>query len=168
MQDHLISIDIQRFLDGDISADEKKEILGHIYTCTPCRQEFEEYKSLYQVLEIDENFELSDEFTQKIVSQLTPAEAYHKREKWSDFSFAFIGILFSLMATIYYLGSKGIQTYLGSFQQLLQHMKILPLNMDSSYFDILVNPYLVAFVGILAVILFLDRVVLQKRMLHFM
>jgi hypothetical protein len=166
MQNHLRNEDIQRFLDHDTSENEKKQILNHIYTCSRCRCDLEEYKSIFQILETEENFELPIEFTQNIVSQLTPYVPYHKKEKWSDFSFASIGILFSLMVALYYLGSERIQSYLGMSQQLLQKVKIIPLNIDLSYFNILVNPYLIAFIGILAMILFLDRVVLQKKMFH--
>lgn len=167
MQDHLNSEDIQKFLDHDTSENEKKQIIHHINNCSQCRRELEDYKSIFQVLETEENFELTSEFTQDLLSQLTSYESHLKREKWSDFSFAFVGILFSLIASLYYLGAERFQSYLGTFELLLQKMKILPLNIDSSYFNILFNPYLITFIGILAMILFLDRVVLQKKMLHF-
>ena len=168
MQDHLSSTDIQNFLDHTISQEEKKQLVTHLYACSQCRRELEDYKSIFQDLETEENFELPSEFTQNVVSQLTPYLPYHSKEKWSDFSFAFVGILASLIASLHFLGAERIQSYLGIFQQLLQKIKTIPLNIDSSHFNILVNPYLITFIGILAVILFLDRVVFQKRMLHFM
>ena len=168
MQDHLSSEGIQEFLDHGISREEKKQIVSHLYACSQCRQEFEQYKSLYQVLETEEQYELSSNFTQNLISQLTPNQPLGKRERWNDSIFAFAGIIISLIAAFYFLGSQGIQPYIITFREMIQKIKIIPLNTDLSFFNILINPYLVAFIGIIAVILVLDRVVLNKRMLHFM
>jgi hypothetical protein len=168
MQDHLCGGDIQRFLDRDLSQDEKKQIVNHLYACSQCRQELEDYKSIYQLLGTEEQYELSSNFTQNVVYQLRPDQPPRNREKWADIVFALAGIIVSLIGSIYYLGSQGFQPYLESFRQLTQKINLMPQNIDSPYLDILIHPYLIAFIGILAMILFLDRVVLQKRMLHFM
>ena len=50
MQCEKFQIDIQRFLDNDLNADEKRELFEHLEHCQECAQEFEEFQQLHQEL----------------------------------------------------------------------------------------------------------------------
>jgi hypothetical protein len=167
MQNHLDNEDFQKFLDNDITANEKRKYISHLNNCSECRLVLDDYKSIYLALESEEDFRLSINFTQNVVSQLALQKITVKKDRWSDRLFAFAGIVISLLVSIFYLESPEIKPYFTSLDQFFQKLKIISTNIDSIYVDLLINPYLAVFVGIIMVIFILERFVLNKRVPYF-
>ncbi|UCF64364.1 MAG: hypothetical protein JSW33_00635 [bacterium] len=164
---HLNSTDIQRYLEQQINSDEKISFNDHLGSCNQCRQEVENYQNIFNALGVEEKIDLPEHFTEKIVAQLTPYSSVKKKSRWGEFIFAFGGIFLAVLITFYYTGTETILLLMKDFGKMGQKVDLPIFNLNFSYLDKLQNPYLVTIVGILAVILVLERIIFNRKMVHF-
>jgi len=164
---HLNSTDIQRLLDQQINSEEKIYFDDHLRTCSQCRQEVENYLNIFQALAIEEKEYLPEQFTAQVLSQLTPYASVTKRSRWNEIIFAIAGILLAIVISFYYTGTGIVLLLFKDFGKIGQQVELPVFNLEFSYLDKLPNPYLVAFIGILAIILVLERVVFNRKIVHF-
>ena len=167
MKNHLNSTDIQRFLDQEINSDEKMRINDHLKSCHRCQQEVENYQNIFDALAIEEKNFLPEQFTAQVLSQLTPYSSVSKRSKWNEIIFAFAGIMLAIVISFYYTGTETILLLMKDFGKIGRQVELPVFNLEFSYLDKLLNPYLVTFIGILAVILVLERIVFNRKIVHF-
>ena len=66
---HLTDDQIQEYLDGKVSKDSR--IADHLQSCGDCKEQIDEYSSLYSALEVDEKIGLSARFAEVVVSKIT-------------------------------------------------------------------------------------------------
>jgi len=74
---HLTDLEIQDFLDGNLSREIALVTERHLETCPLCRQAVKQYQSVYAGLDQDKGFELSKGFAKSVVKML-PAQGEAK------------------------------------------------------------------------------------------
>jgi len=168
MKNHLSSTDIQRLLGQEINEEEKRHFNLHLEICTDCQQEVESFRKIFLGLTTEEKILLPEQFTQEVLSQLTPLSYHQKNTRWNEIILAFAGIVLALAVSIYYSGTEFLLLLFKEFGKMGQGLQSPALQVDFSFIDKLFNPYTVAVMGILAIIVVLDRVLLNKRVVHFM
>ncbi len=162
---HLTDSQIQDYLDGNLTAEQEKQLQHHAGRCIYCRRELETYKELYLELRRQPAFSISPSLADHIIEKIqSPEKPTSSRGFW-DFFILVMGILSSLGVLFYFIS---FDAFLKSFHflpqinwhgvrdaatVLLDYMRILPAH----------TPVILSSLFILLIFIFLDRFLLPER-----
>lgn len=104
MSIHVEDYEIQRYLDNELSGEERIRIQHHIENCEACRQILENYGQLYGVLEYGGGLELPPGFPNRIMEKIGNVGVRHRSNMWKEIFLIFAGLLAGLGITLYFTG----------------------------------------------------------------
>ena len=106
MNKHISEEDIQQYRDDNLSKLRIEQIAQHIAICQSCKLKFQHYTELYYLLGKDSGFELSPDFSQKIVASIDKSSSRKQYAGLWDFLFVFIAIILGIGITFYFAGPE--------------------------------------------------------------
>ncbi|WP_088105806.1 anti-sigma factor family protein [Halalkalibacter urbisdiaboli] len=80
--EHRYSDLIHKYLDGDASGEEKRELEMHLATCSSCKQHVQELKKAIAFIQSSSHIEAPENFTNSVMSKLPKKKATSKGKKW--------------------------------------------------------------------------------------
>jgi hypothetical protein len=100
MSNHLSEEQIQLYLDKQ-DRQNIESLEAHLKTCPSCMKSIEEYKHLYEALNMDPFPSLSNDFSEQVVSKISGSENSRSQFFESGFTIAFF--LFGIAASLYFV-----------------------------------------------------------------
>ncbi|MBN1482230.1 hypothetical protein EH223_08230 [candidate division KSB1 bacterium] len=162
---HLSDDQIQAFLDDTLPSSDKLSIKAHLQSCAECERAVASYQDVFEALDCDENFDLSKNFTRKVLRQT------HKQAVGA-LQFGLLHIFFILAAVIavshVLLTYVNIENFAGTAQATSGAFETLVILVRSAFenlgdkiqFDGIY--FILAFIGLLGLFV-LDRLVLKPH-----
>ncbi len=108
MMNHLTDDQIQSYLDGEYQSDQS-DIENHLNTCIDCQMSLNEYKELFNAVQMQSAPTLSGDFSKKIIARLNDA----KDKKWRIFENAVVVFIMitGIFSVIYFSNLINITGY---------------------------------------------------------
>ena len=162
---HLNDDQIQRYLDGTLPPGETSTFKTHLKKCPACHDAVASYQEVFEALSTEENFELSKNFTRKVLRQT------HKQAVGA-LQFGLMQVFFVLAAIIavshVVVTYVNIEKFAGTAQATSKSFSalfgLLATTMDNFLSKVQFDGSYIIFavVGLIALFI-LDRLVLQPR-----
>lgn len=105
---HLTDEELQDYMDGNLSAEQKITCSRHLQACDFCRDEIELYQSLSKQLGSESGFSLSHRFSKAVMAKIQPESlgSVHG-QLWSVF-LSLLGIVVGLNITFYFFDFSAV------------------------------------------------------------
>ncbi|HHI02696.1 MAG TPA: hypothetical protein ENL22_04170 [candidate division Zixibacteria bacterium] len=107
--EHLTDSILQDYLDGNLG-DKKSEIADHLNSCSLCRTRMEQYRLLYNELEVDSIPGLSPDFSKAVMSRIAQVDVvtYAAEDKKRPLTvpipvYGIIGAIAAIASIIYFV-----------------------------------------------------------------
>ena len=108
---HLTDIDIQNYLDGDLSTEKQALIVRHLQVCKECQAELKRYEELYKGLSSEIIAELPVNFTMSVISKIQNESSNLFKLKFRDIILSIVGLLVACGSVVYFMDYKMLLEY---------------------------------------------------------
>lgn len=161
---HLREIDIQKYIDRDVTPADESFIIEHISICEDCQKKLQQYHKIYEALSQTFDRSLSTDFTDQLLANMT----FREENKWYKRNIETILLILTVLvgvgSSVYFLG---IQPIFQFWQNLTVYTQHIPNN-TSKFFDIISNEttiikHLLTALGIITSVKIFDTFLLFKR-----
>ena len=101
---HLSEIDIQKYLDRELTRHEEIFINRHILGCHICREKLSEYREIYQLLNQPLEVDLPADFTDRILARLSALQEQKWYKKYLDQILLVFALITGVIVYFYFAG----------------------------------------------------------------
>jgi predicted anti-sigma-YlaC factor YlaD len=140
---HLSEIEIQKYLDRELTREEEIFINKHISGCHVCRKKLSEYREIYQILNQPPEIDLPADFTEKVLAQIPEQQGHKWYKKYLDQILLVFALITSMIVFFYFAGVQILlhfwenvsPTFQDSFTYLVKYFENNPNHlMITKYF----------------------------------
>lgn len=163
MIEHAKNEDIQRFLDGQVSAEDSAKIKSHLNICQQCRREYQSYTIILNALKHEPESDFSAQFTDRILYQIKSSARIAWYRRSPDILLAISGILISIIISIFFISSEAILNLISTIDRIIPERIILNIGSHNWLPSHIMYPYLLTGIIILLIIIFIEQAILKKR-----
>ena len=162
---HLIDEELQDYLDGNLSGEQRTTAVRHLESCTFCQNEMRLYQSLRTQLRADPGFQLSHKLGRSVLSKIQKESLGTVHGQLWQVFLALLGLVVCLNITFYFF----------DFRPMVKEVQAIPAPKLDPFFEILpqiktffsglnMNLTLLVFAGLaLLVISGIDHLIQSKR-----
>ncbi len=103
MNGHLSNETLHRYLDGDLSWEERQQVRSHVNTCAECRQRLEHLRQAEYALRQITSFAVPADFTERVMKRVRQSPTYpwtSSSVTWIGRALMFTGVLLLIVAIL--------------------------------------------------------------------
>lgn len=154
---HLSDQVIQDYLDGNLDRIESMRVKMHTDECKVCARKIEKYQWLFQNLGQEQGFDLSENFTRRVVSQVKKSALGARPFNLTQVLLWLAGAIIGINTLLYYVDWQPIATDLKNSTDYLPNIQVNALtetvNESKSFFEALNLNYIFLFMAVIVLFL---------------
>jgi hypothetical protein len=158
---HLTDDEIQEFLDNTSTP----TLAVHVQNCAACKEQIQRYKNLYASLKKETGFSLPPAFAQMVIDRIKHASEEAFSVRVLPLLMAFVGLMFGLGATIYFVGFEKLAANWKEFSVLEKYFNPQVFSFLSNFISRLHLDFglLGSAVFIIMIMIMIDHFILRSK-----
>ncbi len=113
---HMTDEELQAYLDKGPSFMDQV-FHAHLGECSECRARLHQYRAVYDALAVEQEFELSDGFADRVMARVATESVGHAKRSWGGLLAMAAGVILAFGVTAYYVDFAPIMNQFASLFQ---------------------------------------------------